>query len=264
MSIATTGRHHVEHVMGMAVSIDVRDRSVSDEVVSDAVAWLHHVDRTFSTYDDESMISRLGRGELGPADTTPEVVDVLATCERIRNETDGAFDVFEVPAPNGTTLDPSGYVKGWAVERAADLLEGHGCAGFTINAGGDIVLRGRPSVGDLWRVGIRHPEIADALALVIEAEGPLGIATSAIYERGAHIVDPRTGEQVFGLASATVVGPDLGIADAYATALFVMGRNGLDWIADRPEYDAYIITNDGKTRWTDGFDAYRRPTRTEG
>jgi thiamine biosynthesis lipoprotein len=257
MSVTSTGRHHVEHVMGMAVSIDIRDVTATDETVEDVVAWLHHVDRTFSTYDADSTISRLGRGELSLADATPEVREVLTTCERIRHVTGGAFDVFEVPAPNGTTLDPSGYVKGWSVETAAQLLEARGCANFCINAGGDIVLRGHTSGADPWRVGIRHPEEADALALVVEASGPIGIATSAIYERGPHIIDPRSGDPVFGLASVTVVGPDLGVADAYATSVFVMGREGLDWIADQPGYEAYIITNDELTRWTDGFTQYR-------
>ncbi len=257
MSVTAAGRHHVEQVMGMAVSIDIRDDNATDEAVAEVVEWLHHVDGTFSTYDLDSMISRLGRGDLALEDATEEVHDVLTTCESIRHETGGVFDVFEVPAPNGTTLDPSGYVKGWSVEVAAQLLESRGCSDFCINAGGDIVVRGHPSGAEPWRVGIRHPEEADALALVIEAVGPLGIATSAIYERGPHIIDPRSGDAVFGLASVTILGPDLGTADAYATAVFVMGRQGLDWIAQRPGYEAYIITNDGITRWTDGFSQYR-------
>jgi thiamine biosynthesis lipoprotein len=256
-SLDRSATHHVEFVMGMAVSIDIRDPDTPSGAIDEVVRWLHHVDATFSTYIDDSAISRLGRGELDIGDATEEVRDVLRLCEEIRIQTDGAFDAFEVPAPNGTTLDPSGLVKGWSVERAAAILESWGCSNFCINAGGDIALRGHPADGESWRIGIRHPELTDALATVVTATGSLAVATSATYERGAHIVDPRTGQPTTELASVTVIGPDLTIADAYATALFVMGLGGLDWIADHPDYDAYVITHEAQTCWTPGFERYR-------
>lgn len=262
MTRVATGRHHVEYVMGMAVTIDIRDPDIPGEAIDDVVSWLHHVDSTFSTYDSSSPISAVGRGDISPSDAGGEIVEVLRLCESIRIESHGVFDVFEVPAPNGTRLDPSGLVKGWAIERAAGLLEGYGCRNFAVNAGGDIVVRGRPSDDARWRIGIRHPEIGDALALVVEASESLAVATSATYERGAHIVDPRTGYPAIRLASATVVGPDLAIADAYATTVFVMGEAGLEWIELRPDYEAYIILHDDTTRWTSGFDRYRSQPAT--
>lgn len=256
MMISSTGRLHVENVMGMAVTFDLRTPHVGDDALSEAIAWLHHVDHVFSTWNPDSEISALGRGELTLAELSDEVTDVLTSCEAIRRDTNGAFDVFEVPAPNGTRVDPSGFVKGWAVEKAAEILESREVRDFTINAGGDIAVRGSASTGEAWRIGIRHPANAHAMALVVEATGPLGVATSATYERGAHIVDPRVGHTAISLASATVVGPDLGLADAYATTLFVMGREGLDWLEDRPGYDGYIISHDEMTHWTAGFNQY--------
>jgi len=244
----------------MAISIDLRDAEIPGGAIADVVSGLHHVDATFSTYIDDSPISRLGRGELALDDAADEVRDVLRLCEEIRIDTGGAFDAFEVPAPNGTTLDPSGLVKGWSIELAAKLLERQRCANFCINAGGDIALRGRPTVDEPWRIGIRHPDDIHAFATVLAVTGPLGVATSATYERGAHIIDPRTGRPTTDLASLTVVGPDLTLADAYATAVFVMGLDGLDWIAAHPEYDAYAITHDGLTTWTPGFERYRHDT----
>ena len=191
-----------------------------------------------------------------------EVRDVLRLCEDMRLDTGGAFDIFEVPAPNGTTLDPSGLVKGWSIELAATMLERSGCSNFCINAGGDIALRGQPTVGEPWRIGIRHPEQIHELATVVTASGPLAVATSATYERGAHIIDPHTRQPTTELASVTVVGPDLTLADAYATAVFVMGLDGLEWILERPGYDAYAITHDAITTWTPGFERYRRDATT--
>lgn len=250
------GRHDVEFVMGMAVSIDIRDRDIPHHAVTDVVAWLHHVDETFSTYQSDSPISRLGRGDITLEEAGPEIRGVLLLCEQLRADSDGAFDAFAVPAPNGTTLDPSGLVKGWSIEHAAQILERHGCRNFCINAGGDIAIRGSAATDTPWQVGIRHPDQPTNSAAVVRASRRLAIATSATYERGAHIIDPRTGEPTTELASVTVVGPDLTLADAYATILFVMGPVGLDWIDEHPDYDAFVITHDDMTYWTPGFQRY--------
>lgn len=231
--------------MGMAVSIDVYGQSGIEATVRDVVAWLHHVDRTFSPYKPGSDITRLGLGEISLDDADCDVVEVLAECERVRAVTSGAFDVFAVPAPNGSMLDPSGYVKGWAVQRAADMMTAVGVENFCINAGGDIALHGRPSPEPSWRIGIRDPAHEQGMVGVIDAVGAVAIATSGTYERGAHIVDPRTAEPAMGVSSVTIVGGDLAIADAYATAVFVMGRDGLDWLADQPGYDAVVVSPDG-------------------
>lgn len=251
------GRHHVEFVMGMAVSIDIRD-DVSRDALDDVVRWLHHVDETFSTYKPESPISRLGTGEAALEDMTEEVINVLALCEELYDDTGGAFDAFVVPARNGSKLDPSGVVKGWAIERSAEILERHGAVNFCINAGGDIAVRGDARPGEPWRIGIRHPELADKSVAVVGSGSRLAVATSATYERGAHIIDPATGAPTADLASVTIVGPDLTYADAYATAVFVMGIDGLNWLAERhPDYAAFLITRDGTALSTSNFADHR-------
>lgn len=247
--------------MGTMVSIDIRDPHVAQPAVAAVTAWLHHVDDTFSTYKPDSPISAIGRGDSDITTWTDEIREVLRLCETVRRETGGAFSAFDVPAPNGTRLDPSGLVKGWSIERAAAILESYGVANFCINAGGDIALRGCPSEGSAWRVGIRHPNDSHAVAAVIHGSGQLAVATSATYSRGAHIIDPRTKEPAMGLASATITGPDLTLADAYATAVFVMGLDGLEWIEEHPAYDAYLITHDGTACWSPGFARYRDSSR---
>lgn len=245
---------HVEHVMGMAISFDIRTPLPQPAALAAALVWLHHVDEQFSTYKPDSEISRIGRGELGPNEITPEVAGVLARCIELERITSGAFNAFVVPAANGTTLDPSGLVKGWSIEHAAHILERHDAVNFCINAGGDIAIRGEPQPGQPWRIGIRPPNQPDRQAVVIERRGSLAIATSGAYERGAHIIDPHTGEPCTRLASATIIGTDLGDADAFATAAFVMGLAAIDWIEQQPGYDAFLITHDDTTVWTAGFD----------
>ncbi len=257
----TPGTVHVELVMGTAVTFDVRD-AAGAAGIAEAVRWLHHVDATYSVHRSDSLISALGRGDLTLAAAErldPDIAEVLLACERLKDESGGAFDAFAVPAPNGTTLDPSGFVKGWALDRAAQILDGAGHTDFTVNGGGDIAIRGESAPGEPWRVGIRHPDDRDRLAMVLAVRGPAAVATSATYERGAHIVDPRRGGPTTELASVTVVGPDLTWVDAYATTVFVMGLPGLEWVADRPGFDAMAITHDQQVVSTPGFAAWRAP-----
>jgi thiamine biosynthesis lipoprotein len=249
--------HHVEHVMGMAISFDIREPLPARGAVDEAVRMLHRVDTVFSTYQPDSQINRLGRGEIRLAEVDDDVRFVLGRCIELNAITDGAFDAFDLIERNGSTLDPSGFVKGWAIERAAAVLEAAGAVNLCINAGGDILLRGAPGPSATWRVGIRHPDEPDQLATTLELCGPHAVATSATYERGAHIIYPALRQATTELASATVIGPDLSVADAYATAVFVMGLTGLDWIEGQAGYDAYLITHDGHTHWSSDFDRSR-------
>ncbi|HMJ37780.1 MAG TPA: FAD:protein FMN transferase [Baekduia sp.] len=245
----------VREVMGTVVSVDVRDGAATAAAAAAraAFAWLDEVDLTFSTYRDASDVCRLDRGEISLAECSDEVADVLDRCEELRAETGGAFDVRATGS-----LDPSALVKGWAVERAAQLLEGFGLRRYCVNAGGDVRVGLGPAPGQSWRVGIRHPRAADQVAAVVGARR-LAVATSGAYERGPHVIDPRTGLPPSGVLSTTVVGEDLGTADAYATAAFAMGRHGIAWVAGLTGYAGMAIHDDGTVVVTPGFDALREP-----
>jgi thiamine biosynthesis lipoprotein len=242
-------RTEVRHIMGMPIGIDLRDADDLD--VEPVFDWLHTVDATFSTYRDDSEISRLDRGELTLAQCRPEVDEVLTRCLALERATGGFFS-----ARAAGRLDPSGFVKGWAVDGAAERLAAAGAERFCVNAGGDIVARGRPETGRRWRVGIRHPTEPDQIAAVLAVED-LAVATSGAYERGAHIVDPHSGRAPTGLLSVTVVGPDLTTTDAYATAAFAMGTAGPAWTATLAGYDAMCVTSDHQVLSTPGFARHR-------
>jgi FAD:protein FMN transferase len=245
MSVPSTRRTEVRHIMGMPIGIDVADADGAD--IEPAFAWLREIDAIFSTYRDDSDISRLDRGEVSLAVCRPEVDEVLTRCLALERATGGFFSVRAAGR-----LDPSGLVKGWAVAGAADRLAAVGIESFCINAGGDVIARGRPEPDRRWRVGIRHPVDLDRLAAVVAVED-LGVATSGEYERGAHILDPHTGRPPSGLLSVTVIGPDLAAADAYATAAFAMGAGGPAWTATLTGYDAMCITDDHRVVSTAGF-----------
>lgn len=243
--------------MGTAVSIDVVDHD-DRAVVEELVEWFHRVDAVFSPFITDSAISRIGRGELSAddAEVSDDVREVLQRCDELRVKSLGVFDVWSLPSPNGTRFDPCGYVKGWSLQRATALVNQRGAFNFCINAGGDVAVGGTGALGQPWRIGVRDPVAGQAVALLVQLEGPKAVATSGCYERGAHIVDPRTGRVVDEFASATVVGPNAADADAYATTLFIMGREGLQWLADRKGYSGCLITHDRRLLSTADFDAY--------
>lgn len=245
-----TGRLRVEQVMGTAVGIDLRDDAVPASALDEAFDYLRRADAQFSTFKPDSEVSRLGRGELPLAACSLELRQVLALAEQLRADSHGAFDVRGHRADGG--LDPSGVVKGWVVEEAAWILDAAGARNYAINAGGDIVVRGEPEPGEPWRVGIRHPLDADAVARVIEVRGG-AVATSGAYERGSHIANPVASSAVTDWLSLTVVGPSLAYADAYATAGFAMGQDGLAWVNRHAGYRACGMIGDRSgLHWIEG------------
>jgi thiamine biosynthesis lipoprotein len=240
----------VEHLMGTVVSIDIRGAGDGVDVAApldEAIALLHDVDARFSTYRADSEIQRLDRGDLDLADASPDVRRVLARCAQLRDETGGFFY-----ARAAGRLDPSAFVKGWAAQQAADLLLFAGLTDFCVSAGGDLVVRGGALPERAWRVGIQHPDDRGAVAAAIEVSD-LAVATSGTYERGEHLLDPRDAGAPTGVVSVTVIGPDLGTADAYSTAAFAMGLDGPAWTAGVAGYEAMTILDDGTVLCTRGF-----------
>jgi thiamine biosynthesis lipoprotein len=250
----------VEEVMGTVVSFDIRPPLVAGSALDAACAVLHDIDRRFSLYRPDSEFSRLARGELAEAELSEDARWVLTICDGLARTSGGAFDARRHRLDG--IVDPSGFVKGWAVEQAARRLDDTGASNYAIAAGGDVLTRGAPAPGEPWRVGIRHPGRADRVAAVLAIRGG-ALATSGLYERGDHILDPRTGDVPRALVSLTVTGPDLGWADAYATAAFAMGLGGAAWVEGHPGYGAVAITADGLVSWTRTATARRVPDAPE-
>jgi FAD:protein FMN transferase len=248
MTAATAPRTvHVEHCMGTAFTIDIRDPGDWDAAVAEVVTWLHHVDAVFSTYRASSDISRIQRGELRVDDADPDIGPVLDLCAHIQVATSGTFTAM----PQGR-LDPTGLVKGWAVERASQLLRRHGSANHGVNGGGDMQLAGEAAPGRAWVVGISDPRDRRRILSTLTGRD-FSVATSGVAERGQHILDPFTARPATALASATVSGPSLTFADAYATAAFVMGRDATRWIGDVDGYEALLVHADGTTQQSSGW-----------
>lgn len=252
-AVDTPRRSFVDQVMGMPVSVLVRGPAARTDELADVVARvhaeLHEVDRRFSTWRPDSAVSRLRRQELPPDDVPADVQEVLRRCDDARQRTGGWFDASLPDADGVRRTDPTGLVKGWAVERAARhlaALEGHD---WLVNAGGDVVAQAR--YGAPWRVGVEDPrDRSRVLARLPLVSG--GVATSGSAARGPHVVDPRTGAPAAALLSATVVGPSLCEADVQATAAFAQGPASIERLEALPGYEALLVHLDGHVARTTG------------
>lgn len=137
------------------------------------------------------------------------------------------------------------------LRRGEISLRRAGLPAALVNGGGDLACYGMPAPGRRWRVGIQHPCRRDALACIIEVES--AVATSGTYERGAHLIDPETGRPGARAMSATVTGPRLALADAFATAVAVGGDEALAAVTGLERYEGYLIRPDGSETDTGGM-----------
>jgi thiamine biosynthesis lipoprotein len=241
-------------VWGTVLLFDVESDNLSNFDLESALAevsvYVHHVDEVFSTYKNESVISKLRRDEVQIAETPEEVIEVWNLCAELKRITNGAFDPWLVPGG----FDPSGLVKGWAADKCAEILLSHSVKHILINAAGDLTLRGgRLENGEIkpWVIGISDPENQENIVKTFEIlDG--AIATSGDYERGDHIKDPQNGMVAVGAKSATVIGPNGAYADALATALMVAGGDGASWFT-QPELEGFkpwVINRHDSTSWS--------------
>lgn len=244
-------------VWGTVLFIDAASAGQGDEAaiqsgIEKVRAFATYVDDVFSTYKVDSVISKLRRNEMSIDATSDDVRDVWQRCGFARDITEGAFDPWAVDGG----FDPSGLVKGWAADKCAHLMVASGAPHVQINAAGDLTLRGgHLKDGSIapWSIGVVNPENRQEIVQVFNITDG-AIATSGTYERGAHIVDPHTGLIAIGARSATVIGPDGGLADALATALMVEGRDGAVWFShpDLAAYSAWVIDRHEDLAWSVG------------
>jgi len=236
--------------MGLPVTLAMRGRHTTDALADAAwervVESLRDADRTFSTYRDDSEVSRINRGELALDDASATVREVLTLGAEAALASGGAFDVWRTDENGVTSLDPSGVVKGWAVDRAATLLHDLDDTDFCLSAGGDMVCRTVVPGADPWRIGLEDPHDPRQLLGVLPVENG-AVATSGTAHRGQHLVDARTGRPPSGIAAVTVITRSLTWADIDATAAYAQGIDAGLWLEGRPDRTALVVWHDGTT-----------------
>ena len=232
--------------MGTGITLDIP--AADDEIVFNKVfGLLGDIDNRFSTYKEASEVSRFARGELSRWRLSRDLKKVIKACKAAEAATDGAFSAWA-----SGKFDPSGYVKGWALDRCAKLIKRLGYKTFCISAGGDIVAAGDKE----WSIGIQDPSAKSRIIQVIKAKN-IALATSGNYERGEHIIIPKSKKPATTLKSVTVVGPNIISADVLATAAFVLGDFAVNFIGGQAKgYEALIVNGKNGVELTPGMAAY--------
>jgi FAD:protein FMN transferase len=251
---------HIELAMGTGFSFHGRSSLGDGEtsiILNRACAILHEADRIFSLYKPESPLSRLARGETSVAECPPVVNEIWDACEAWEKATDGWFSAF---TPEHT-FDPSGLVKTWAANRAAEFVLERGITDFTLNAGGDVLIADGVTESIDWRMGISKPVSiaspeAGALTVVdLHRTQFRAMATSGSAERGSHIWNPKAGgrEPAKEFVQVSVIARDLVTADIWATAAFAEGERAVDHLNRIDDLEALFIYADGELAATNGF-----------
>lgn len=235
----------------MPVVIEIADRRADEDLFKELFSYLDSVDSKFSTYKETSEINRFNRGELTNKELSDDLKEIFRLSEMYRIMTSGYFDIRR---PTGG-IDPSGIVKGWAINNLFLSLKKRGFRNFYIDCGGDLGISGLSALGKPWRVGIRHPREKDKIVKKISVVNG-GVATSGTYERGTHIYNPLSGKSADEIVSMTVIGPDVLSADVYATAAFAMGTNGIYFLESLPGFEGYMIDKKGMATFTSDFQKF--------
>lgn len=183
---------------------------------------------------------------------TPEQIDQAQQCTGWKKLTLKQPNILYKGAL-GLQLDLGAIAKGYGVDDVASLLEQEGLENFFVEIGGEVVVRGENHEGTPWRIGIQRPDLnplSNRLQGIVHLKKG-AIATSGDYRNYyikddiiySHIIDPRSGTpKMSSTASVTVIAPDCLLADAAATALFVMGpEEGLSWVENNTKLDALFL-----------------------
>lgn len=235
----------IHMVMGMPVSLDIP--KCDDEGVFAAVfKRLEEIDARYSLYKPGSEASRYRDGQLSEKRLSRELKAIIKACKQAEEATQGFFSAWA-----SGQFDPSGYVKAWAIDQVSHLIERGGYKTFCISAGGDIKATSQSS--KIWRIGLQDPRHTHKIIARLAVKN-LAVATSGIYERGLHIINPVTRQPADKLLSLTVVGPEIIATDILATAAFVQGDFGVNFIGGQARgYEALAVDRRGRISLTPGM-----------
>ena len=236
--------------MGMPVVVQVIDKNAKEEDISEVFSYFHYIDKKFSTYKKNSEISQINRGELNELNYSNEMKKILSLCQKTKQETNGFFEI-----NNNGVLDPSGIVKGYAINNGANILIGKGYKNIYVEIAGDIQVFGNNGKDNFWKIGIQNPFNLEEIIKVVKLKDK-GIATSGTYIRGSHIINPKKKKPAEDIVSITVIGPNVYEADRFATAAFAMGKKGIRFIEGLKGFEGYMIQKDKTAVYTSGFSNY--------
>lgn len=272
------------------VSCEEKLAGLADRTLAEAQRLMHRLEHELSEFLPETPVARLNRAEpLRPVEMPGSALELLERSERLRAQTEGAFNCaaksrWELVAPSAARvafrrdgargfawrLDDGARIgfgaigKGYAIDRARELLERAGFTNYLLSAGGSsLAIAGYAGPGRPWRWGWSWERDAEGanrgLALSHPSGTPIAIGVSGTHEKGNHLIDPRRlGETPVNAASALVAHPSATDADALSTALYVAGwEKGLRLLQSSTASPAAAeIGEGGVPRWNGIFQRF--------
>lgn len=272
------------------------NEDLSNNAINAAFREIKRIDALFSTYNSKSTIWKINHSEKKKYILSDELFNFLLKCDSIRTLTGGAFDPAlgsltkawgfysdtpSVPAQKiidkallksgwknvrlidkgiiekeSLRLDFGAIAKGYAADKAIEVLKSHGIKDAFVNLGGQIKV-----TGNSWTVGIKHPRVFNLLLAKLEVKN-YSVSTSGDYEkfffekgeRYCHIFDPKTGYPAGKCRSVTVINKDGMLADALSTACFVLGPlDAMNLINSIPDTEGLVVDSSGSRFMSNGF-----------
>lgn len=252
----------VRPAMGTVLRVEVYGPE-AEQVISEVFDEVRRLEELLSRWNPHSDVSRVEQAPAGqPVKVSADTIECVSAALRIARESGGAFDPtlvadgylqIDVDRATGTItrqrddliLDLGGIGKGYALDRAAEILRELGHSRALLDFGGQLLALDPPPGESSWLVGIHDPRVKGSGTNSLLCSIPLvgsSLATSATYEKGDHIIDPQQGQAAVVALSTTVLIPDATRADAFSTALAVLGPDHADRLLDRvPGAGALIL-----------------------
>ena len=243
------------------------ERGAVSKAIKEVFGEIKRIGKIFNKFDEESEVSLVNRlAGTEEVKISRELFDMIESSLYYSAITSGSFDITVEPNKRGRykeivldkdkssvsflsndiKIDLGGIVKGYAVDRAKDILLSHGIDNALINIGGNMFAIASPPGRDSWRIGIRHPRSKKDIIYKLDLKD-MGVSTSGDYERPHHIVDPRDGKIPEELMSVSVVADSAERADALSTAIFVMGiEKGMRLLDSMQNIEVYVVDRDAK------------------
>ena len=206
----------------------------SKKTIEKSYKKLEHINQLYSPYISTSELSKFWSQDQVISEMSKEFRLIYDECIKYEKLTDGYFSPFFEKRYN-----PTGFVKGWAIDQVSQIIEKDGYYDYCINLSGDMKFS---SSGDkIWRVSIQNPfDKNKSIAVLALKNG--AIATSGNYERGEHIKNPKDPDAISDIAGVTIVGEDIIKSDVLATAIYAMGLSKAKKFLDKEQdYQALII-----------------------
>ena len=249
------------------VSLFSIERARASEAMEEAFKEIERIEKLFSRFDKASEVSRIN-ASAGEKEVivSPELFEIIERSIYYSRISRGAFDITAAPLKKGRyediildrdrlsvrfldkgiKIDLGGIAKGYAVDRAVQILRSYGIESALVDMGGNIYALGSPPGKKAWRIGIRDPRDKDNIIHRLSLKDR-AVATSGNYERPSHIIDPASGNPAARVMSVTVASDSAERSDALSTAVFVMGiEDGLGLIRSFKGTEVFIFDNDAK------------------